>query len=202
MLLRYLVLTAIALAYLAIFAFARTPAVSDAYRAYYIDKADISWTYQGDDSYLWGQLIDLRQPLDILASGWGDPEHFGRWTVGDVSEIRLPLGEEAGEYEGPACMTIRGELMPQPANHPATSVTFHAQGQPVGKVSNESQRHVFDQFPFEATPAKELHLALITNAPVVPARIGQSDDQRELGLSVFNIWVENIACRHAEIANR
>jgi len=124
--------------------------------------------------------------MEYTRDGWSDPESWGRWTSGHHAELRLSLPYP---FAGPALLTVEAGAYVN-LNHPALWVRVVCGREPIGEWSVEVAEPVERPLtiPASAITAKaELLLTFYLENPASPAALGESDDQRLLGLRVRKV---------------
>jgi glycosyltransferase involved in cell wall biosynthesis/SAM-dependent methyltransferase len=114
-------------------------------------------------------------------SGWANPESWGTWTRGHRAELRLLLQHP---FEGDALLSVES-LAYVGVNHPTLQVRIFCGPDMVGEwpveVAAATERCL--RIPALVIARKpELILAFQFQNPASPAELGESDDQRLLGL--------------------
>ena len=127
---------------------------------------------------------------EMLAGGWGVPEVWGTWTVGDSAHlrIRLPPGGRGG-----GVLELRGRGYALPGGTQAVRAT-------VGRTTNVhwAEAHFTAttisalRIPFAAEDREDdvLDIRLSIASPTSPADLGRSGDSRRLGLGLLTIALD------------
>ncbi len=126
---------------------------------------------------------------DYQLKGWGVPEAWGTWTIGQEAEILLPLEEPLG---GDAILTV--EAAPYVNDrHPRMQVEIFYGGDIAGTWSYESADCVRHSLTIPACRIATdtwllLRFRIVT--PASPLELGKSDDSRLLGLGFRSLCLE------------
>ena len=130
--------------------------------------------------------------IDYVGSGWGQPESWGTWTVGQRAEITIPLTAPL-EHGGVLVATVVPYL---PRRYPTLSATIRYRGRVIGEWSFEREGPT----TCSVTIAADLMVddprpSFTFDVPDArsPAQAGESMDPRLLALGFQSLRLERLA---------
>jgi hypothetical protein len=133
----------------------------------------------------------------LLSAGFSGAEPWGTWSVGRESHIVLPLNPQAAGPSG-----IRLDLAGfVPAERPSETVRVSLSSRPSRAAEwieesateitlTETEPRTTVTLARPATPAESIRVTLSVADAVSPQSLGIGDDERQLGVAVFELSVE------------
>jgi alginate O-acetyltransferase complex protein AlgJ len=111
---------------------------------------------------------------EFVVSGFSKAERLGRWSMGIMSQIKLPVPA------GVSGLELQLALFPitAPGQVPEQSLTVIANGKPIHTATLSGWQEL--HFALPASASGELTLQFLHPTPVVPADLGSSADSRPL----------------------
>jgi hypothetical protein len=168
------------------------PTVSDAYRAYYIDRTSDCWRSQreppvlrpGEPLRFTPQNADRLRP--VMGCGWHDPESWGAWTKGERAELTFKLEPPLSD------LVLKAEVRAFSGRRPAQEVTVRVNGAAIATwtVPQEGNRTVTARIPQGLLGSPELSILFEIRHPAAPAEVMRSSDHRKLGLGVSSLTID------------
>jgi hypothetical protein len=123
-----------------------------------------------------------------LGGGWGDPESWGRWTVGPAAEFTmvLPPGETPNLELSMEMATFLG------GDRKRQVVAVDVEGEPAGDLAIGNTEFEWKRLSLQlpaghAAPTATFQLSFLTIES--PKSVGLSDDKRELGIRVQRLML-------------
>lgn len=127
--------------------------------------------------------------IGCLDFGWGEPEPWGVWTVGDVAEITLQV---EGSVRS-AAVRISGAMFPQALAQAPSAVpplVISCNGVRHAVKATGDNREVNVEFRVRLNPERtEILLRFELSQPRSPLELGISNDSRRLGLGLRELVV-------------
>jgi hypothetical protein len=140
-------------------------------------------------TYLPGEQLSFAaggNAWQYTSGGWGGPEVWGAWSLGDVESsvlLDLPTGSYELAVEGMAYLN---------AQHPSQTIVVEANGTEIAKW-------IFDQaqpsgvrlanIPESLTKSGSLRIVIKAPGAVSPRQLGQSEDSRVVGLGMKTLSI-------------
>jgi hypothetical protein len=155
------------------------PRVSDAYRAYYIERSSDCWPHETPATYSLGSTLSFiyghRPPFDPnKICGWFYPNEHGTWSYGRYSVLRFNFAPAAA----PLTLTITAGALVSQA-HPIQHVLVSANGTPVTTLAFDSAADTVKTLTLPADIASGGHLELRFDYPDARpgTELGPNEDQ-------------------------
>jgi glycosyltransferase involved in cell wall biosynthesis len=144
-----------------------------------------------DNSYTPGQTVRFDDPHDgipFAKSGWGEPEHWGTWSV-------APEATLAFQFTKPPCRALVlgvSVCMLSVEGHREMRVRVLAAGQLLATwlLNSKKIKHFDVEIPAEKLSVPELKITFEMDKPVCPAEIGISSDNRKIGIGIKKLSLE------------
>ncbi|HEX4232413.1 MAG TPA: hypothetical protein VHZ07_27350 [Bryobacteraceae bacterium] len=147
---------------------------------------------------VWPELYELGSEIDFsetsnssqyALTGWGHPEPWGRWTVGALAELCLPLDRPLGpraKFEAVVVPYVRGR-------HRPLNVEIYFGQHLVRKLafSVSGRRKVRVAIPATLCEKEtQVRIGIRILNPQSPLSLGRSNDARPLGLGFMWAWLK------------
>jgi hypothetical protein len=122
--------------------------------------------------------------IQLLKSGWSDPEPWGTWSIGRRAEIGLSIKDQSADV----MITLEGVAFLPPPLDPQ-EVKVEANGVPIGEMifstNNKELPHQF-KVPRAVIARSQGYvvLAFVFPRTLSPADVGQGADNRKLGIGL------------------
>lgn len=168
-----------------------TPNVSEAYRAYFIERSTDCWPRDVSGEIelgrrVWFVKADARAGAGNLAvCGWMPAAGSGTWSIGPQSRLRFAVGGATGP------LRLQLDLFAYVSdNHPRQRVVVSADGQPLRELVLDrfSERMHEVQIPAEAIGADgQVELVLDFPDARSPRELGLGDDDRRLAVRLISL---------------
>jgi hypothetical protein len=122
--------------------------------------------------------------IQLLKSGWSDPEPWGTWSIGLRSEINLSIKDRNGDV----AITLEGAAFLEPFLD-RQEVSVEANGILIGQmIFTSNNNELSHQFSVPRTLIAKAQgsvaLAFVFTRTFSPADVGQSRDSRKLGIGL------------------
>lgn len=181
-------IAALALAELLLIGYAATPAVTDNYRAYYIDRSTTCLERPASGTYRFGKTLQLREGADAAFSklvvcgfGYGQPD--GAWLQGNVAKLEFsdpPAGPLVLEFNAAAVLN---------SNWPSQHLTIRANGEAVGSFDFAGPDNVVHRVAIPADIVTRNPERLELNLELADTRTDRSTPLTAQRRSLFLRWI-------------
>jgi hypothetical protein len=162
------------------------PRVSDDYRAFYIEHRSHVWPvchlpsdyFETAEPLVFGGLKSV-EACRLLGEGWSEPEPFGVWSDGVISELAVPYRPDQHELR----LLLRAHSMGGEAQQVAVSVD----GIDAGTFSIPKEDTTIS-VPLPATSAPRVaRLSLQVAGAFRPLHAAEGPDPRLLGIALIEL---------------
>ena len=144
-----------------------------------------------------GETVHIAELEDYggFGSGWSSPEDGGIWTVGPRSELRIAV-DEIGDGQHELALMIVSICV---ARDDLLTVALLANGEHVEtREFGYTLRFPWRmELPARVWSAREIELTFLVHEPRSPLALGQSIDERPLGIHIGSVAVEPVDRRVA-----
>ncbi|WP_243050021.1 glycosyltransferase [Dyella sp. RRB7] len=132
-----------------------------------------------------GLVLDLAQASsELLLQGWSSPESWGCWAVGPLARLKVSIQPPNGSGMK-LSLVARAFVCP---SHPRQTFELHVNDEPLGSWVHEYGEDVKELHwiipPERFLVWSSLELTVIQRDVIAPNALGQSSDDRLLGLAV------------------